>query len=370
MGTDVTFLLPAARRKKPIAFLPTMVALGFGTLVTLISATAYAAEQRCNELGANCVCSEPVNTATLGSVVSGFWLNPPDSTVKECATTGTGGNAIEANPINVVTTGNDPWVLGALPAGHSVQHYMRGVDDHSNDGIWWFGQDNVDALGQIPTKRIAVRLYLYHSSASLGDPNDFEFIGDGACTNTKFFGRVGIVGNLHPQNVNFYGFADWTYQGGSQQVGDCCFTGPPDTTRSGPIRGKWMRYEMVYTNRAGGAAPNGITFKLYEKNVTDNLPEVLIVDSTVWDPNVGPNNAWLDYTVNSENDLTPPSPFSDFTMNSFRQGFCRGYRAFSHYMVAAWDTDAGQRVGPAREIEGGGGATLPQTPATPTVKKK
>src|SRR5262249_23212619 len=47
-----------------------------------VHATAYAMEQRCSELGDNCVCSEPLN-GTLTRVGSSYY-NPDDSTSKEC----------------------------------------------------------------------------------------------------------------------------------------------------------------------------------------------------------------------------------------------------------------------------------------------
>src|SRR3989344_5748408 len=53
-------------------------------------------EQKCGELGGNCVCSEPLNTNILTPVGSS-WYNPADSTVNQCTTEGLSGGAITRN---------------------------------------------------------------------------------------------------------------------------------------------------------------------------------------------------------------------------------------------------------------------------------
>ena len=62
-----------------------IVALVVLGLVWGASNEAGAAEQRCDALGANCVCSEPLNTPTLvqDPQIPGNW-NPADSITKEC----------------------------------------------------------------------------------------------------------------------------------------------------------------------------------------------------------------------------------------------------------------------------------------------
>ncbi len=165
---------------------------------------------------------------------------------------------------------------------------------------------------------------------------------------------TGGILNDGPNNVsvNYYAlWNNWIYGGGTQTVTDCCFAGPPSRNATQPssfYKGKWIRVEGVVTNRAGGPSPNGFTFKLYVQNVTDGTPEIKIVDTTIVDASVGPNNGWL-----GADDLTPPSLVMDFFVNNYREGQCSGYRAVSHYMVAGWNTDEGQRIGPAEEIEGG-----------------
>lgn len=46
-------------------------------------------------------------------------------------------------------------------------------------------------------------------------------------------------------------------------------------------------------------------------------------------------------------------------------GLLPGYTAHSHFLVAHWNTDTGQRIGAASEVEGGGGPPPPPPPTQP-----
>ena len=117
---------------------------------------ARAAEQRCHDLGPNCVCSEPF--ADTQRSVSGFEQNPGDSTTKECA----GGKTLtNATPRPVSAAG-----LG-LPSAASIDTVWE--DDGVHGGA---------VEGNTPerpgSKRICVRYYVRYSSS-------YEFFGDGDC---------------------------------------------------------------------------------------------------------------------------------------------------------------------------------------------
>ena len=47
---------------------------------------------------------------------------------------------------------------------------------------------------------------------------------------------------------------------------------------------------------------------------------------------------------------------------SCQDGLAGNGRYYSHVMMAAWDTDNGQWIGPAPEMEGGGGPIPPPLP--------
>src|SRR5205823_13016163 len=80
--------------------------------LSLLSATnAQAEELRCIGLGANCICSEPLDTPTL--VGSTYWWNPADSITKECSGEGASiGGAILRNSAPISST--DATAMAAL----------------------------------------------------------------------------------------------------------------------------------------------------------------------------------------------------------------------------------------------------------------
>jgi hypothetical protein len=339
---------------------------------------ADAAEARCTELGANCVCSEPLQMTgyTVHGSYSG-WLNPNDTSTKECNGEGDGvgvGYAIVngggTSDSIVATAGSDSAVFAALPAGHSLTRVLRNPEAHV--GLNFIGH----TFPGVSTyaKRVAVRFYRYYSGN--GGTNAYAFDDDpAACNANKLMQLDG-----HPSNsanmifdngfgpTSLYNFL--TFQGGTGSQDCCGFGGLIDSgsipqatldAMSGPsitgvspyyqyYRGKWIRYELIVTNRNSGTTSIPVTFKLYVKNVTDNGPEYKIVDSC---------------TTTGTNTLTTPCghiplssvEFNKFLMNNFRQDTCPGFSAYSHYMLAGWDTDAGQRIGAASEIEGGLGAS-------------
>ena len=307
-------------------------------------------EDRCEALGANCVCSEPMNTNNLVLKGNNYSLDPKDTTAKECTgADGVAGGVIVGNdkdsdPTSFIVAENSSSVLGALPSGNKVNFVIRGANNNAGTGgaPFYIGHKADSKF----IKRMAYRYYVYHTS-------DFEFTQ--MCSgNTKFAEGPAIAGmhyNSSGIKIQYYGtWNKWTYANGTKQVGDCCQIGPPGKDARQPLsfyQGKWIRVEGVVTNRLGGASPNGFTFKLYMKNITDGTPEMKVVDTTISAPGAGFSTDWL-----GKDDVTPSSLVKNFFSNNYREGACKGYRAITHYMVAGWDTDEGQRIGSANEVEG------------------
>ena len=107
-----------------------LVALVVGSMLSLYS---YAAERRCNELGENCVCSEPLNGTLLR--IGRSWYNPNDSAAKECTVENISapafrGAALTRNADDLRAT-NEPSILGAFPAGHTVNTVVRAPERYS-----------------------------------------------------------------------------------------------------------------------------------------------------------------------------------------------------------------------------------------------
>jgi hypothetical protein len=315
-----------------------LILVGFPT-------ASYAAEQRCNELGANCVCSEPLNTNSY--VYSAPAYKPSDSTTKECAAEGIPGAAVTRNSTDLFGS-NDAAVRALLPAGNQVNFFLRGPDGHAV--IYTVGT----LLGNTFTKRAAIRMYVFYSPT-------FEFAYTNQCQNHKFLDTDSMITTMAGTDAAGNGGGDHSaynwLQGWNHPV-DCCFSGPNNSSNYGPplssYRGKWFRVEMVVTNRAGGSSPNGFRAQVFMKNVTDNTPEQQVIDTAgTFFSGIHPWGAWTD--------LTPPIQQNALFFNGYRQNICAGYYGFSHMMVAGWDTDAGQRIGAAYEIEGGGSPLAPPT---------
>ena len=108
-------------------------------------AKAGPVEERCAELGAACVCSEPLRYAAGGRLAVGRDENPPDSQgadAKECA----GGNALrlDGNEVELVSAVDNASGLdfpGRLPPAY-VLKMTATTDDQNND---W------SVLGSLPT---------------------------------------------------------------------------------------------------------------------------------------------------------------------------------------------------------------------------
>jgi hypothetical protein len=336
---------------------------------------ASAAEQRCGELGSNCICSEPLEATAYTLVQNSIW-NPNDSTTKQCSQLN-GGATPGAALVHGQTplAGSDASVLNKLPAGHNIQRYLRGAEGHTSmfDLLGEFNPNTFPA-------RVAARWYLFYS------PN-FQFSGgSSACLNSGKWiapragfleGSFGSVNSSRPVPNDAY----WTMYGWGGDSSNSWLNqtgasgadpdwGPGADINSEPIGqliGKWWRVEAILTNNTTSGVS---TLKVYRKNITDNGPEYKVVDTTIpcTNPPGGPGCSgsnlpnWTSAVAN--NLRVPPTLINRIGPEMFRNGTCAGYFGASHYMVAGWSTNAGQRIGPAYEVEGTG-ATPPPAP-TPT----
>lgn len=335
---------------------------------------AISAELRCNELGASCVCSEPLQMTGFTANNNVFW-NPNDSTDgKQCNGEGDGigvGYTItrNASPIDLFAESNAT-VLSRLPANHSIQRYLRAPNGHQ--GTWFTGYTFPNSTQF--AARVSMRFYTYQS-------DDFTLVNQDNPT-------LGCNGKFTQFDNDFkidQGYGDgnmynWYEIGNVAR--DCCFSGPSPSGGQYPANGgnpvnpnwagKWHRIEIITTNR-DATASNGKHWRMqvYRKNITDNTPEVLWFDTD--QPNTQANPGLT--AIKPKYGIT--SAFNKFLVNFYRQenvsGQCKGFRALSHLMYAGWNTDNGQRIGAAIEIEGalgggGGSSSKPRTPANLRVK--
>jgi hypothetical protein len=296
----------------------------------LLEATdAGAQEQRCADLGANCICSEPLQMTALANLGDSHH-NPNDSTSLQCTVEGAGvytGGAVVRGSGALVST--DATAMAALPVGNTVSRFLRGQDNHQS--MFFVGHGLPISASFV---RLAARWYIWHTPT-------FDFANEASCNNSKITefdagARVDYLGQFHTYNyLNF------------TPAVDCCVSGPGPNAGlpSGQMKGKWWRFEVVFTNRSGPA----FDFKMYGKNVSDNGPELTLIDLSA-------NSA--------VRNLTPPKLMSAILSNNHRfsaSGSCRGWLGLSHYVMAGWTTNAGQRIGAASEIEGGSLTLQPPT---------
>lgn len=296
-------------------------------------------EQRCAELGVNCVCSEPLNTNQYwtDAATGGHKWDPLDTGAadKQCEIENTGipslkGVAIH-RALNDLSGTNAAAVLGALPGGHAIHYVLRGPNGQA--GLWLMGNWFDDPM-QFKA-RTAYRWYRYYSPDYV-----FNAAENPGCDQHGKLQEWPMVATHYANpGIAVYNFAGW-WLNGTQSAPDCCFEQGSVPTND-TLRGKWWRFEVIIGNRKGP----GFYIQVYAKNVTDNLDEVLVFDVR--------RMSWWNNT------LTPPSTdqVDQWKVSAYAQsptpGACLGFTAFSHLMAAGWDTDTGQRIGRAYEIETG-----------------
>lgn len=380
-----------------------LLAAAFWLLIP--SQPADSAEQKCDELGTNCVCSEPLNTTQYGGSGAG-WYNPADSTTKECTYEDanlpvTIGDAIRSEM--GVTGSNNSVALSRLPASHTMQYFGKSADNFTGlvdiqhmqkraVSRAWLDANTPGVLqadnyrsGYVSKARAAARVYMYFSDGTEGGgslPYSWAGGNGGACTN----GKIGaadtqvLTWNYEPNTpVSTYNF-DWGSEsacaprglpsgcsnfkldgvGGTQYAQGCCGVGPT-ISDSGPTaaekRGKWWYLEWAISNRF----TSGWRLEMWVRNVTDNLTERKVLDTTgtipsaYWTPSPNLTPAEINATGNF---------LAQFGTAVYRASTCTGWIGESHFLFAQWDTNANQRINKAYEVEGGGTPGLAPNPAT------
>ncbi|MEK7389057.1 MAG: hypothetical protein AAB036_05110 [Elusimicrobiota bacterium] len=310
-------------------------------------------EARCAELGANCVASEPLNTNIYTSASGESFWNPADTAPsdKQASNDGIIGAAVAEQSGFSETPVDSGDAITALPPGHTIAWVLR-------QPIGGGGQSIATKFPTTsPTALRSFRFYRYYSPDHVWTDETHPLCNSGKLLQLGFRGTFtgGPLVSLDG-DVSFYDVK--TSLGWSQnQQDNCCMTAPGSQGVSIPsqakLRGRWWRVEFALHN----AAPGGPSayWEMWLKNVTDNEPEIKVMDSRVA-MMIGPNASFWWQTPMTDNLHPSPSPISDFAINMFRSNNgspCDGYIAHTSVLWAAWDTDAGQRIGPACEVEGG-----------------
>jgi hypothetical protein len=327
-----------------------LIPLIMGLGIFWVANAEAANEQRCSELGANCIASEPLNTATYG--YSNPYCNAGDTGAgdKQFAISGaSAGNFIEnSSGVSMAAAGwtfptSGPMFTAMPNKSASITRFLQGAPEPSDMNFLTHAFTASD-----PTARRSIRWYQYFSS----DWQDST--AGGSCLNS---GKIFELGSeLTPMvfsssgNHMIYGFNGWNID-----PFDCCNAGPGSGSVSmspATMNGKWWRFELVVRN----ALPTGgVTIvELWRQNVTNGGANTKVLDTAgTFGPGTGGNN----WTSTQATTLKPKARLDTFRITAWRNGVCTGYVGYSHFLAAAWSSDANQMIGAATELEGGGGTS-------------
>jgi hypothetical protein len=328
-------------------------------------------EQRCDELGARCVCSEPLNTNSYqnagGNDPQGY--NPADSVSKEC----NGGFPVSSY-INNVQPDNDPQAIAKMPGGN-VSYFLGKPQSGTQVGTYWVRHLFENTPG-FSYRRRSMRWYMYHSPG-------FQFCGGGNQNSKLYQSHSGhywtytVGGEVLAGHG--WGNVSWLY-GGNTPGGKAALHSQTTQTHQSNLAGNWVRYEMVVDN-GDQSDGDGTRLRLYFKNVSRGDAEIKILDTlSTGAPGSDPlcvlcNNN--DFPMAGATDLrrTDEAPAAKFVINNYAQGNgCNSWEGFSHIVVAAWSesdmanhdlfgTDRANevdfRIGSAAEVEGVSGLIDP-----------
>lgn len=294
---------------------------------TILSATASEAqERRCQDLGADCDCSETLDTPSpffalttpgSGGCAAPYCLNPVSGSTGDLQCGSSTGKFLDQNH-NPATFWSVVPEQG-MPSANSVTNVWR-VNSYGVD-VGNGRTDKIDAN----TRRVCQRIYVKFSS---------DFSPWPSCNNKVM---EMTWGGIQLQSS--------TSAGSSQiminALGANHIPGP-DTITPAQCVNTWCRVEMC----ASGNIKAGT-----------NLSSDFHVDTA-------------DGNLSSSTSFSIGNGSSGFghiwPLNLYReptQGACNGTRQYSHVMQASWNTNAGQTIGPAFEIESGGAGGSGNNPA-------
>lgn len=325
-------------------------------LVLLWPAAALAdQEARAVELGSAAKCAQSWNSTIAQDGGNSFGWHQTDTPTKPCLFDAN----VEflyphsASPAAVsATSGTYPAVFSAMPAAHTNTRVLvlpEGYSDQAEGG--WTGGAQIRTQG-----RWAYRWYAYYSS----NYSSYAYPA-GPCTNSSKFASIqpSYLQMSHLADIKTPLVYGWAVPPDSlawqPDVSECCNEGPGYDTAAaadGALPGSWWRYEIVGHGMDGTP---GAYLKVYRKNVTLNGPDRRIVDTTLPCVDCGDNG--FDWPSGAQTAFISPAGMDMVTSNFYRAGTCSGYIATAYQLFAQWDTDAGQRIGAAVEMEGSGGGS-------------
>ena len=302
-------------------------------LLGAVAQTATAEEQRCAEIGRNCICSETLDV--VQSLPPERFINPINSTTKECSAHQSG------NSVFLRRGGTTP--TSAFMPGDSAVQRVWAYEGHGVANV----RGNPSSITS-STRRECFRSYQRFSS-------DFSLTVVGptcepghraypdCCERNKGMDINAPFGHIQMEEHDFGFVITWIVRNASGQA-----IRSLNLAHSGPrlkitdCQTSWCSFEVCI---AGDLARGRNVY------AEGRVVQLSTGRSTYYFDPDGP----VPQTVGGTDHTRM------FLLNLFRQfnsnipgenHACRGTRYFSHVMQAQWDNDDGQWIGPAYEIEG------------------
>ena len=348
--------------------------LRIGLVVIVCSAFAVqvanaAPEKRCGELGGNCVCSEPLS-ADQNIAFAESHHDPNDSDVKECGGALKNGKSIYTKyprasfvPVSVARgTG--------MPTGSTVKRVLA-YETHSVVNV--SGSLNAHKPS---TRRQCFRTYQrfskdYSSTAVAlsncqpGRPNYEDHNGDGhpdCCERNKMLRILSEkpVDNfgLQVEDDGFKWLTLWLVRDpatGKSKIATKLDRHGSEKFKMDDCKNHWCRFEVCITGDLSTGTNVDVEMKITQ------------VGGTKAQHFTNPKGPASGIRAQGLSKIWMPDMFRQQNQNARKDSLypgypgtrCTGTRFVSHSMQAQWDTDNGQWIGPAYEIEGGGSSTEP-----------
>lgn len=322
-------------------------AAGFGAVALclfILQPAAAAPEQRCTDLGGNCVCSEPMDVKD-GSAVQNHW-NPSDSTKKQCeAGEGFWGcSEPDTLPQHLNPKAVSDLDFGGMHPPSYVLEQLHGYCDSpnmksANTGArrrcarWYerFGKDylcaiNVDAEPSCGGNHITGKMF--DTTGTGGESTDHQLVIQAKETTDPYCGAPGHCGPFQFQS-------DDPTNGGEESF--TFQTMSPDKCRADANgKGGWCRMELCIGSIDHDLTTGGNRYyEVRVKQLSTGLTE----------------------TIKSTHTRLFNTGVNYFRLNAWNNQTGETARIeFSHFMEASYATDSGQWIGPAIEIEGSDGS--------------
>jgi len=277
------------------------------------------------------------------------------------------GGTVEMATIRLASRTSHPTIFAALPSGATINYLIKQRDNHV--GIQYLGAYLTNSTTYV---RRNIRWYEYASP-------DWQGSNDGTCESAKFTllstayqerSRISLHSGMNNSYNMYETETPWYFKGRTLE-NVTAFGGKQGVYNSAkPVLGGWIRYEFVINNGGGinPATGEGFRVRLYRTTLASGVTTKVW---DIWTDRFGGTGDpdWYRFSTYPGGPYKDLEPYRDLTarvdgyfISGFRQintvpptlsgDVCYGYRAWSHYMVAAWNTESDSlMIGPAAEIE-------------------